>query len=112
LEDLSAINYRLQGLVEKKPETQETILVKRRKHRAISIKGRGWALCVKVGSLEGVICRLVETHKTYLIITGKKAGAMCKTAMSSPTSEQNSHRRKEVLAGGGADGWTATGSSN
>jgi hypothetical protein len=78
LEDLSAINYRLQGLVEKKPETQETILVKRRKHRAISIKGRGWALCVKVGSLEGVICRLVETHKTYLIITGKRRGLCAK----------------------------------
>jgi muramidase (phage lysozyme) len=74
LEDLSAINYRLQGLAEKKPETQETVLVKRIKHRVRSIKEHGWALCVKVGSLEGVICRLVETHKTYLIITRKGRG--------------------------------------
>jgi hypothetical protein len=29
LEDLSAINYRFQGLAEKKPETQETMLEKR-----------------------------------------------------------------------------------
>jgi hypothetical protein len=42
LEDLSAINYRLQGLAEKKPETKETVLVKRIKHRVRSIKERGW----------------------------------------------------------------------
>jgi hypothetical protein len=42
LEDLSAINYRLQGLAEKKPETQETVLVKRIKYRVRSIKERGW----------------------------------------------------------------------
>jgi hypothetical protein len=29
LEELFVINYRLQGLAEKKPETQETVLVKR-----------------------------------------------------------------------------------
>jgi hypothetical protein len=74
LEDLSAINYTLQGLAEKKPETQETVLVKRIKHRVRSIKECGWDLCVKVGSLEGVICRLVETHKTDLIITRKGRG--------------------------------------
>jgi hypothetical protein len=28
LEDLFAINYRFQGLAEKKPETRETVLVK------------------------------------------------------------------------------------
>jgi hypothetical protein len=38
LEDLFVINYRLQGLAEKKPETQETMLVKRIKHRVRSIK--------------------------------------------------------------------------
>jgi hypothetical protein len=43
LKDLSAINCRLQGLAEKKPETQETVLVKRIKHMVRSIKGRGWA---------------------------------------------------------------------
>jgi hypothetical protein len=42
LEDLSAINYRLQGLAEKKPETQETMLVKRIKYRVRSIKVLGW----------------------------------------------------------------------
>jgi hypothetical protein len=39
LEDLSAINYSLQGLAEKKPKTQETVLVKRIKYRVRSIKG-------------------------------------------------------------------------
>jgi hypothetical protein len=33
LEDLFIINYRLKGLAEKKPETQETMLVKRIKLR-------------------------------------------------------------------------------
>jgi hypothetical protein len=63
LEDLSAINYRYQGLANKNPETQQTVLVKRIKLRVRSIKEHGWALYVKVGSLEGVICRLVETQK-------------------------------------------------
>jgi hypothetical protein len=36
--DLSAINYRLQGLANKKPETQETVLVDRSKIRVRSIK--------------------------------------------------------------------------
>jgi hypothetical protein len=49
LEDLFVINYRLQGLAEKKPETQETVLVKRIKDRVRSIKRLGWALCVKSG---------------------------------------------------------------
>jgi hypothetical protein len=35
------INYRLQGLAEKKLETQETVLVKRIKYRVRSIK-RCW----------------------------------------------------------------------
>jgi hypothetical protein len=38
LEDLSAINYKLQGLAEKKPETQETMLVNKSKIRVRSIK--------------------------------------------------------------------------
>jgi hypothetical protein len=36
--DLSAINYGLQGLANKKPETQETVLVNRSKIRVRSIK--------------------------------------------------------------------------
>jgi hypothetical protein len=39
------------------------VLAKRIKLRVRSIKEHGWALCVKVGSLEGVICRMVETQK-------------------------------------------------
>jgi hypothetical protein len=42
LDDLSAINYRLQGLAEKKPETQETVLVKRIKLGVRSEKELGW----------------------------------------------------------------------
>jgi hypothetical protein len=49
LEDLSAINYRLQGLAEKKPETQETVLVKRIKYRVRSIKGSGGIYVRMVG---------------------------------------------------------------
>jgi hypothetical protein len=44
LEDLSAINYRLQGLAEKKLETQETVLVKRSKIRVRSEKEFGMDL--------------------------------------------------------------------
>jgi hypothetical protein len=47
LEDLSAINYRLQGLAEKKPETQETVLVKLIKLEVRSIKGCWLDLCAK-----------------------------------------------------------------
>jgi hypothetical protein len=36
--DLFAINYRLQGLANKKPETQEIVLVNRSKIRVRSIK--------------------------------------------------------------------------
>jgi hypothetical protein len=42
LEDLSAINYRLQGLAEKKPETQETVLVKSIKLGFRSERVLGW----------------------------------------------------------------------
>jgi hypothetical protein len=35
-------NYRLQGLDEKKPKTQETVLVKRIKLRVKSVKVLGW----------------------------------------------------------------------
>jgi hypothetical protein len=41
LEDLSAINYRLQGLAEKKPH-KKLVLMKRIKHRVRSIKECGW----------------------------------------------------------------------
>jgi hypothetical protein len=48
LEDLSAINNRLQGLPEKKPETQETMLVKRIKLGVRSVKEFGMDLVVKI----------------------------------------------------------------
>jgi hypothetical protein len=47
LEDLSAINYRLQGLVEKKHETQETMLVNRSKIRVGSGKEFGMDLTAR-----------------------------------------------------------------
>jgi hypothetical protein len=73
LEDLSAINYRLQGLAEKKPETQETMLVKRIKHRVRSIKERGW-----IGSKESnrsrgfltVLLRHTKEHMDFKIAQG------------------------------------------
>jgi hypothetical protein len=40
-----------------------------------SVKEYGWALCVNVGSLEGVICRLVDTHKIDLRITRNHKGS-------------------------------------
>jgi hypothetical protein len=63
LEDLFVINYRLQGLAEKKPETQETILAKRIKYRVRSIKefwdGSGCEDLIDLGGFAG-ICK---THK-------------------------------------------------
>jgi hypothetical protein len=94
------INYRLQWLAEKKPETQETVIVKRIKHRVRPIKERGWALCVKVGSLEGVICRLVETHKIDLIITGKGKGICAKPPCLLLPLDRTRTSAKEVLAEG------------
>jgi hypothetical protein len=47
LEDLSAINYRLQGLAEKKPETQEIVLVKRIKLEVRSVKEFGMDLTAR-----------------------------------------------------------------
>jgi hypothetical protein len=48
LEDISAINCRLQGLAEKKPETQETVLVKRIKLGVRSVKEPWVELVVKI----------------------------------------------------------------
>jgi hypothetical protein len=48
LEDLVVINYRLQGLAEKKPETQETVLVKRIKLGVRSVKDPWVELVVKI----------------------------------------------------------------
>jgi hypothetical protein len=48
LEDLSAINYILQGLAEKKPETQETVLVRRIKLGVRSVKEPWVELVVKI----------------------------------------------------------------
>jgi hypothetical protein len=53
LEDLFVINYRLQGLTEKKPETQETVLVKRIKLRARSIKACWLVLDAGIYSYQG-----------------------------------------------------------
>jgi hypothetical protein len=47
LEDLSAINYRLQGLAKKKPETQETMLVNRSKIGVRSEKEFGMDLTAR-----------------------------------------------------------------
>jgi hypothetical protein len=51
LEDLFMINHGSQGVAEEIFETQQTVLANRSKIRVRSIKGREWALCVKVGSL-------------------------------------------------------------
>jgi hypothetical protein len=48
LEDLSAINYRLQGLAEKKHETQETVFVRRIKLGVRSVKEPWVELVVKI----------------------------------------------------------------
>jgi hypothetical protein len=73
LEDVSAINYRLQELAEKKPETQETVLMKRIIHRVRSIKERGW-----IGSKESnrsrefltVLLRHTKEHMDFEIAQG------------------------------------------
>jgi hypothetical protein len=45
------INYRSQGVAEENCKIQRIVLANRSKIRVKSIKGRGWALCVKVGFL-------------------------------------------------------------
>jgi hypothetical protein len=49
LEDLFVINYRSQGVAEKKPETQETVLVKRIKLGVRFIKDSGGVYVRKLG---------------------------------------------------------------
>jgi hypothetical protein len=65
LEDLSAINYRLQGLAEKEPETQETVLVLRIKHRVRSIKECGWIGSRESNRSKGFLTVLVRHTKEY-----------------------------------------------
>jgi hypothetical protein len=67
------INYRFQGVVEKKPETQEIMLVKKIKHEVRSVKERGW-----IGSRESdrskgfhtVLLRHTKEHKDFEIKQG------------------------------------------
>jgi hypothetical protein len=66
LEDLFAINYRFQGLAEKKPETQETVLVKRIKYRVRSIKGCWLVLDAGIYSYQGVFKERCKTQETNL----------------------------------------------
>jgi hypothetical protein len=62
------INYRFQGLAEKKPETQETVLEKMIKLGVRSVKERGW-----IGSRESdrskgfltVLLRHTKEHKDF-----------------------------------------------
>jgi hypothetical protein len=77
LEDLSAINYRLQGLAEKKPETQEIMPMNRSKIRVRSIKGC-WLVCVIGGIFLGVSWKTCKTQGKDLNITRKDRGLNAK----------------------------------
>jgi hypothetical protein len=72
--DLFAINYKFQGVTEKKPETQETVLVKRIKLRVRSIKVLCWIYVRRVGFFQGVMSKGCKTHeRAYGLL--KRTGA-------------------------------------
>jgi hypothetical protein len=98
LEDLSAINYRLQGIAEKKPETQETVLVKRIKHRVRSIKERGWIGSRESNRSRGFLVRLPRLRFGSMDYQGLQ-GVMCKTTASSSTSARSKDKVDGGLAG-------------
>jgi hypothetical protein len=81
------INYRLQGLAEKKPETQGTVLVKRIKLGIRSVEERGWIGSKESNRSRGFSRRFTRhkrTEQDYKV----SRGARCKKAESSPTSGQ------------------------
>jgi hypothetical protein len=79
LEDLSAINYRSQGVAEKIPETQETVLVKRIKHGVRSIKDHGWIGSKESNKSRGFSVRFAR-HKIRSKNYQKGQGPRCKPA--------------------------------
>jgi hypothetical protein len=95
LEDLSVINNRLQGLTEKKPETQETGLVKRIKLRVRSIKGCLLVLDAGIYSYQGVFKERCKTQKTDLGIMAFLRGLYVKPPL---------HPYLWTLIGGGQGG--------
>jgi hypothetical protein len=57
------INYRLQGLAERKLETQETVLVKRIK-LGVSVKERGWIGSKESNRSRGFSARFARHKKS------------------------------------------------
>jgi hypothetical protein len=62
------INYRFQGLAEKKPETHQIVLAKLIKLGVRSVKGLCWIYVRKVGFFQGVMskgCKTQNRSKNY-----------------------------------------------
>jgi hypothetical protein len=79
LEDLFVINYRLQGLAEKKPETQETVLAKRIKYRVRSKRVLGWIGSKESNRSRG-FSRKRTRHKKQSTYYNFLEGPKCKAA--------------------------------
>jgi hypothetical protein len=65
---------------------------------------------VKVEFLEGVICRLVETHNTDLRITRSYRGSCAKQPSPSSGLRAGQGQGRPAAQGGGAGDWVAWGS--
>jgi hypothetical protein len=82
------INYRFQGVAEKIPETQETVLVKLVKLRVRSIKCLGWIWLQGSQDSRG-LGEKIARHKRYANHYRVLQGSKCKTVItSSPSSGQ------------------------
>jgi hypothetical protein len=88
LEDLFAINYRFQGLAEKKPETQETVLVKLVKFGVRSVKGASLDLCAKGGIFPGGSLEKEQDTRLNLRVTEFFKEFFAKLSSPSFDSEQ------------------------
>jgi hypothetical protein len=91
------INYRFGGLAEKIPETHQIVPPNRSKIRVRSIKGRGWALCLKRDLCRG-FSAVLPRHKERSKVYKKVQGLNRQTARSSSTygQERTGGRRRPI----------------
>jgi hypothetical protein len=103
LEDLFMNNYRSQGLAEKKPETQEIVLVKRIKLGVRSVKVLGWIGSKESNRSRG-FSRKGQDTKDRTKITRKSMGLIAKRPYLLPFDRADRGKPGEAaaLVAGGA----------
>jgi hypothetical protein len=99
--DLFAFNYKFQGVAEKNPETQETVLVIRIKLVVRSIKELYWIYVRRVGFFQGVMskgCKTLERAYGLLKRTGAYSQSDLIFNLQTGTRTRASHVQELALA--------------